>query len=251
MDIFGKNWKDHPEKIAKSWKERVAPEDLVLCPGDISWAMTLEEAAPDLSYLEGLPGRKILLRGNHDYWWKRKALGQVKRVLPPSLSLLQGNAFAPGGDLVVVGARLWRFPGERTVGDLAPDEAAEAAKADGAGASGERRRSGGAQAGDPEAQDDAKIFARELEYLKSSLREGERLGGRGKFLLAMTHYPPLPLGGGASEVAGLLAEAGVRLCIYGHLHGADVRRAPEGPRGGVEYRLVSADAVDFQPVRLL
>jgi uncharacterized protein len=261
MDIFGKNWKDHPEKIARSWRERVAPDDLVLCPGDISWAMTLEEAAPDLSYLEGLPGRKILLRGNHDYWWKRKALGQVKKVLPPSLSLLQGNAFSPGGDLVIVGARLWRFPGERTVGDLAPEEAAEAAlearakpaNAGGASAYGEQRRSGRVRApgaGDGEVQDDAKIFARELEYLKSSLREGERLGGRGKFLLAMTHYPPLPLGGGASEVSGLLAGAGVRLCIYGHLHGADVRRAPEGPRGGVEYRL-SADAVDFQPVRLL
>jgi uncharacterized protein len=177
MDIFGKNWKDHPGKIAKTWRERVSDDDLVLCPGDISWAMTLEEAAADLEYLERLPGKKILLRGNHDYWWKRKAIGQVRKSLPPSLSLLQGNAFCPNPDLVVVGARLWRFPGEKTVGDLGADLSEPGA-------------------GREDEPDDAKIFARELEYLKSSLREGERLGGREKFLLAMTHYPPLPLSGG-------------------------------------------------------
>ena len=71
MDIFGSQWKNHPEKIARAWRERVAPEDLVLCPGDLSWAMNLEEAAPDLAYFAALPGKKILMRGNHDFWWKR------------------------------------------------------------------------------------------------------------------------------------------------------------------------------------
>jgi uncharacterized protein len=228
MDIFGKNWFAHPDKIAAAWRERVAPEDLVLCPGDISWAMTLEEVAPDLAYLEALPGRKILLRGNHDYWWKRKALGQVKKALPPSISLLQGNAFAPTPELIILGARGWRFPGERTVGDDAPAEMAKEG-----------------------AVDDAKIFAREIEYLKNSVRDAQRLGLGGKYVLGMMHYPPFNWSGEESPFSRLLAEAGTKLCIYGHLHGADTRRAFQGVRGGIEYRLVSADAVDFQPVRLL
>lgn len=229
MDIFGHNWKAHPEKIARAWRERVAPEDWVLCPGDISWAMNLDEAAPDLAYLESLPGQKLLLRGNHDYWWKRKAIGQVRRALPPSVRVLQGDAFAPNQDVVIIGARGWRFPGESSVGD----EAHPAVKAP------------------AEEQDDTKIFSREVEYLRSSLEAARKIGLQGRFVLAMTHYPPFPMTGEDAEPSRLLREAGARLCIYGHLHGADTKRAFQGTRNGVSFRLVSADAVDFQPVRLL
>lgn len=226
MDIFGQHWRDHPTKIAKSWKERVAPDDLVLCPGDISWAMTLEEATPDLAFLGSLPGKKLLLRGNHDYWWKRKELSKVRKALPPSVFVLQGDAFLPSKDVVILGTRGWRFPGERTIGD------------------------DGTPKGQEEV-DDAKIMQRELELLKSSIKDARRLGVEGRFVLAAMHYPPWDLSGGASQYTRLLTEAGVRLCIYGHLHGDDTKRALQGVRGGIEYRLVSADAVDFQPVRLL
>lgn len=232
MDIFGKNWKDHPQKIARAWRERVAPEDLVLCPGDISWAMTLEEAAPDLAFLEALPGKKILLRGNHDYWWKRKALNQIRRKLPQSISLLQGDALSPTPDLVIIGTRGWRFPGEETLGD-APHPALPQS------------------AGEGQEGSDEKIFIREVEYLRRSIQAARKIGLAGKFVLGMMHYPPFGGSGERSPFSELLAEAGTRLCIYGHLHGSDTRRAFQGIRDGIEYRLVSADAVNFQPIRLL
>ena len=224
MDIFGHHWREHPAKIARAWRDRVAPEDVVLCPGDLSWAMNLAEAAPDLAYFDSLPGKKILMRGNHDFWWKRKETRKIQAAAPPSLSFLQGNAFSPKPDVVVIGARGWRFPGERTIGD---------------------------DGGHDEQVDDAKIMERELESLKSSIKDARRFGLAGKFVLAMMHYPPWNLSGTSSAYTKLLAEAGVKLCIYGHLHGDDTRHARQGVINGIEYRLVSADAVDFQPVRLL
>jgi predicted phosphohydrolase len=237
MDIFGSQWKNHPQKIAKTWRERVAPEDLVLCPGDLSWAMTVEDAMPDLAYFDSLPGKKILMRGNHDFWWKRKETKKIQASAPSSLLLLQGNAFAPSPDVVIIGARGWRFPGERTIGD------------DDIGAS--KMGHAGNVSSESQEQDDAKITQRELESLKSSIKDARRFGLTGKFVIAMMHYPPWNLSGAPSAYTKLLSEAGARLCIYGHLHGEDTKHARQGIINGIEYRLVSADAVDFQPVRLL
>jgi predicted phosphohydrolase len=225
MDIFGSHWKNHPEKIAKTWRERVASEDIVLCPGDLSWAMNLTEVAPDLAYLDSLPGKKILMRGNHDFWWKRKETKKIQKSAPSSLVFLQSSAFAPSDDVVILGARGWRFPGEWTLGDDGGHE--------------------------PPEQDDAKITQREIESLQSSIKEARRIGLSGKFVLGMMHYPPWSMSGAPSAYTKLLAEAGVKLCIYGHLHGADTQTARQGLIQGIEYRLVSADAVDSQPVRLL
>jgi predicted phosphohydrolase len=226
MDIFGSQWKNHPEKIAKSWRDRVAPDDWVLCPGDLSWAMNLTEAAPDLSYLAALPGQKILMRGNHDFWWKRKETKKIQKSAHPSLHFLQGISISPSPDVVVIGTRGWRFPGERTLGDDGGHEPAEQI-------------------------DDAKITEREIEALQSSIKDARRVGLAGKFVLAMMHYPPWNLSGAPSAYTKLLADAGAKLCIYGHLHGSDTQSAKQGLINGIEYRLVSADAVDFQPVRLL
>jgi predicted phosphohydrolase len=108
MDRFGPHWIDHPVQVARAWRERVAPADTVLVCGDTSWAMRLDEAAPDLAWLDDLPGRKVLLRGNHDYWWG--SLAKVRRALPPSLRALQNDSLEVEG-WQVVGSRGWLLPG--------------------------------------------------------------------------------------------------------------------------------------------
>jgi predicted phosphohydrolase len=210
MDIFGPVWERHAERIESNWRARVGPDDWVLVPGDISWAMKLEEALPDLRFLDALPGRKVLLKGNHDYWWTSRA--KVEAVLPPSLRLLQNDALDLGDGKGVVGARGWTPPDA------------------------------------PRATDqDRKIYERELGRLELSLKAAE---GRFERLVAMLHYPPLYAGLGETGFVRLLREAGVAACVYGHLHGADHRYAVSGERGGIRYTFVAADAVGFAPVEI-
>lgn len=210
MDIFGPVWERHAEKIDRNWRARVTAEDWVLVPGDISWAMKLEDALPHLRFIDALPGQKILLKGNHDYWWTSR--GKVEGILPPSLRLLQNDAIDLGEGKGVVGTRGWSPP--------------------------EAPRS---------TPDDRKIYDREIGRLTLSLKAAK---GRFEKLVAMLHYPPLYAGLGETGFVPLLREAGVKVCLYGHLHGADHRYAFSGERGGIRYYFVAADAVDFTPVEI-
>lgn len=106
MDVFGAHWENHLEKIAADWRKRVAPEDLVLIPGDISWAMQLKAAAVDLAWIGDLPGQKLLIKGNHDYWWT--SLTQIRSVLPANMQVLQVSALEME-NCVVCGSRGWMF----------------------------------------------------------------------------------------------------------------------------------------------
>ena len=212
MHVFGDRWKDHAARMAANWDAGVAPEDTVLLPGDLSWARDLSEAAPDLAWIGERPGRKILLRGNHDGWWS--SLRQVRQALPPGCEPLQNNAIRVD-DHVVVGARGWTAPE------------------------------------DPTAQpEDGKVFRREIERLKLSLAEADRVQPRDLPRLAMTHYPPWLEGRAPTAVVELLRDAGVRVCVYGHLHGDDHRLAVEGEREGIRFHFVAADAVGFAPVEI-
>ena len=152
MDIFGPHWERHFERISEDWRSKVSPEDIVLLPGDLSWAMSLDEALEDLNCIGALPGRKILLRGNHDYWWS--AIGRVRRALPDGMYALQNDAIELDG-LVFAGTRGWTIP---------PEEGA-----------------------DP---DDQRIYARERMRLKMSLETAARVGA-GRPVVVMMHYPPL------------------------------------------------------------
>lgn len=210
MDVFGPLWERHAERIEAHWRRLVGPEDWVLVPGDISWAMKLEEALPDLRFIDSLPGRKLLLKGNHDYWWTSRS--KVEALLPPSLSLLQNDARDLGSGVGVVGTRGWTPPD-------APRATAE----------------------------DKKIYEREVGRLELSLKAAR---GRFERLVAMIHYPPIYAGLGETAFVPLLREAGVKVCVYGHLHGPDHRYAVKGDRNGVRYYFVAADAVDFAPVEI-
>ena len=210
MDIFGPRWERHAERMAENWRACVGDDDWVLVPGDISWALKLEDALVDLRFLADLPGRKLLLKGNHDYWWTSR--GKVEAVLPPSLSLLQNDAFDLGDGIGVVGARGWTPPGA------------------------------------PRAtEQDEKIFLREVQRLELSIRAA---GDRFERLIAMLHYPPVYEGLGETALVAPLRAAGVSVCLYGHLHGNDHRFAVQGDRNGIRYYFVAADAIDFTPVRV-
>jgi hypothetical protein len=208
MDIFGPKWERHEERLAENWARVVGPDDWVLLPGDISWGMKMEEALEDLRFLDALPGRKVLLKGNHDYWWTSRK--KVEAVLPPTMRLLQNDAVDLGDGIGLVGTRGWTPP--------------------------EAPRAG---------QQDEKIYLRELQRLQLSL---DAAAGRFEKLVAMLHYPPIYAGLGDTGFVPLLEAAGVAACLYGHLHGPDHRYAFQGERNGVRYYFVAADAVDFTPV---
>ena len=210
MDVFGSEWKNHTEKLRENFAALQAEDLTVLC-GDLSWGMGLEETLPDFLFVDALPGKKILLKGNHDFWWTTAA--KTKRFFAEhgieTIDVLNNNFFTYG-DFALCGTRGW-FYEEETGGEH-----------------------------------DKKIMRREIMRLETSLKAA---GDREK--LAFLHYPPLYQNYRCEEILALLKEHNVRLCCYGHIHGKGCRSAFTGWHDGTEYKLVSADAVNFSPVKLL
>jgi predicted phosphohydrolase len=212
MEVFGELWRDHEARMAAGWDAKVGAEDTVLLPGDISWARNADEVAPDLEWIDRRPGRKLLLRGNHDGWWT--SLSKVRQLLPASCEPLQNNSVRVG-HWVVLGARGWTAP---------QDPISTPA--------------------------DEKVFRRELERLRLSVAHADAEHGRELPRLAMVHYPPWTEGSEPTTVVELLRRAAVKVCVYGHLHGDDHRVAVRGSRDGIRFYFVAADAVDFAPVEI-
>jgi len=210
MDVFGPEWEGHAEKLAANWRRVVGPDDLVLICGDLSWAMTLDEARPDLEFIDSLPGRKYFIRGNHDYWCARPS--RVRRALGPTMRLIRFDAdvYRRVG---VCGVRGWIWPGHPEF----------------------------------DAERDGRHWRRACQRLELSLQALTAL--RWDVAVAMFHYPP-GLGDGAGEMRRMIEAAGVSYCVWGHLHGEDARGAFEGEANGVVYRCVSADLVEFTPTAL-
>lgn len=212
MDVFGDAWVGHADRMARAWDEIVDPGDTVLLPGDLSWARTLDEAGDDLAWIGARPGSKLLLRGNHDSWWK--SLGKVRAALPDGCEALQNDAREIDGR-VIVGARGWTAPDDPTA-----------------------------------APGDERIFARELDRLRMSIADADRRFGRSAPRVAMVHYPPWIIDRPPTDVVGILRDGGVGTCVYGHLHGEDHRLGLTGRHDGIEYILVASDAVAFRPIRI-
>ena len=207
MDVFGDHWEGHFERIAEDWRARVTDKDMVLIPGDISWAMQLSDAVPDLEAIGNLPGRKVLIKGNHDYWWG--GIGQVRRALPESMMALQHDV-ADLGDVVVTGTRGWAFPTEET----------------------------------PLSAEDERIYARELIRLELALNAAQKAAD-GRPILLMLHYPPLYQMERNTAFTRLIEQYPVHTVVYGHLHGAGLRAGFTGVWNGVRYMLASCDALGF------
>lgn len=206
MEIFGEHWKGHFEKIRSDWRQAVSGEDVVLLPGDISWAMTLEQAQEDLNAIGALPGRKIMIKGNHEYWWS--SITRVRASLPPGFFALQNDALLLDG-VLYAGTRGWPCPGSREFD-----------------------------------QHDQKLYAREVQRMELSLSAARRLSQDAP-LIAMIHYPPFNERQEDSGFTELFAAYGVQIVLYGHLHGRSIAGAFSGQRDGILYQLTSCDALDF------
>lgn len=217
MDIFGSQWQDHEKYLAENWKNTVQDNDTVVIPGDISWAMHLEEARADLSFLDQLPGRKILIRGNHDYWWS--SIAKLEKFCAQenltSLAFLRNNAFLIEPDTVICGTRGWILPDD-------PDF----------------------------AEADEKVYRRELGRLELSLQCAVKLGGKECRLIVCLHYPPYNRERKHSAFTDILGAYHVEHCVYGHIHGELTDPARGIVIEGVRYSLVASDALGFKPLRL-
>lgn len=231
MDVFGDEWAGYMERIRENWLRVVTPADTVLLPGDLCWAMTLDEARPDFEYLAALPGRKILSKGNHDYWWQ--TVTKIRAWMDAGgfdMELLHNSAFLADGR-IVCGTRGWKVPGEQPEADaLEP-----------AGESGF-------------TEQDLKIYRRELERLKLSLEAGRKLASSAGIaapeFVVMLHYPPFDGRRRPSGFVEIMRQYGVSDCVYGHLHGRSRYGATQGEVDGIRYRLVSSDQLRFEPFRI-
>jgi len=217
MDVFGPHWENHFERISEDWRARVSDEDIVLIPGDISWAMQLSDALEDLRRIGQLPGRKLILRGNHDYWWS--SLTQLRCSLPENMHAVQNDAY-DAGDVVFCGTRGWMIPPAVVSGAAHPQGAVQS--------------------------QDEKLYRREAMRLEISLQAARRLAGE-RPVFAMMHYPPIlpECAREGTEFTRLMTQYGVVRCVYGHLHGQSVQRGYSGVYNGVQYDLVSCDALRF------
>ncbi len=210
MDIFGNNWKEHESKIKADWEKKVKQEDLVLLPGDFSWAMNLKDTYQDFCYLNELPGKKILLKGNHDYWWNslKKLDEYVKENKFNDIYFLHNNSYE-FQEKIIAGTRGWNLVILN--------------------------------------QEDKTIINRELIRLELSLQDGIKKYGNNQEIIVCMHYPPTNkelLEN--SEFIKIMQKYNVKKCIYGHLHGEALSDAIEGNIGGIDIKLVSADYLNFK-----
>ena len=206
MMIFGEHWTDHWDKIKESWLSSVSDEDTVILCGDTSWAMRLDDAMFDLYEIGSLPGRKIILRGNHDYWWS--TVKKMSNATSEDLFFLQNNFFA-AGKTAICGTRGWNLPGSE---HFTPE--------------------------------DDSIYKRECLRLEASLQLAVAAGFTD--IVVALHYPPLYIGVENSCFSDLCEKYRVRTCVFGHVHGADTKNAFQGLKETTNYKLVSADGVDFK-----
>ena len=210
MDIFG-GWKNYMQRLEENWRSVVQPQDTVIIPGDVSWGMSLEQAKEDFLFLHRLPGKKILMKGNHDYWWTTRA--KMESFLEEngldSLSILHNNAVSVEG-LSLCGSRGWMF--------------------------------------EQGQEHDKKIINREAGRIRASLQDAQRFGEQEKVLFL--HYPHVFMQDSIPEFFEVMNQYGVRRCYYGHIHSQGCRFAFQGEWCGVQLEMVSADYLRFMPKKI-
>lgn len=211
MDVFGKSWADHDVRLKENWTDTVSDEDIVIICGDISWGLKLDEAMADLNFIEGLPGKKIITKGNHDLWWV--SIGRLNAI-SENLIFLQNTAFVTEDGIGICGTRGWICPGT-----------------------------------DGFDSHDQKIYNRELMRLEMSIEDALKKGARE--LIGVLHYPPSNDKFQPSGFTEIMSKCGVKTCVYGHLHGKEAfKHGYKGNWNGVEYKLVSLDYVNATPLKI-
>lgn len=211
MDVFG--WDRHYDRIRDQWLEVVKPEDTVLIPGDISWAMKIETAKNDFGWIAQLPGKKVLSPGNHCYYVSSKK--KVREALPEGMYWIDADYTVVEG-CVVAGTRGWTLPGDHRFWDE------------------ERDRS---------------IYERQVGRLRLALEAAVK-AEPDKPIIVMLHYPPVTKHVRSSGFFDVMKEFGVATCVYGHLHGKAAEEAVQGEYEGIELQLVACDYLNFRPVQV-
>lgn len=206
MDVFGGKWVDYLDKIKSDWQDKVSDDDLVLIGGDISWAMNIEDAKRDILSFADMKGKKVIIKGNHDYWWS--GIGKVREMLPEGFYALQNDCIK-FNNVIICGSRCWTVPGANDF-----------------------------------TEQDMKLYLRETERLKLSFKAVEKIRKPEDKLIALIHYPPFNVRRENSAFTDIFEEHNVDAVIYGHLHGKDVRADKLVVKNGINYYLTSCDQVE-------
>ena len=207
MDVFGAGWEGHFEKIKNDWQSKVAEDDIVLLCGDTSWGTKLEEGVFDLNSLKGLKGRKVFVKGNHDYWWN--GISKLRDAAPDDTFYFLQNDCVKFGNIIICGSRGWSCPGSADY-----------------------------------TEHDEKLYLREAERFKLCFKEVEKVREEGDVLIVMTHYPPMGLKLQDTLFTKLFEENGADKVVFGHIHGQSFFPF-RTVKGGIEYVLTSCDKVGF------
>ena len=216
MDIFGDNWQNHEQKIKEDWLAKVKDEDLVVLPGDFSWETYLKETDKDFDYLNSLPGKKLLLKGNHDYWWTTLASmrGFIKENNLKDIDFIYNNSYE-FEDYIIAGTRGWSVKEEGN----------------------------------------EKMLNRECIRLELSLQDAVKKYGENKEILVFMHYPPITYTelkeNKESDFIKIMKKYNVKKCYYGHLHASAINDAVEGNYFGIEFKLVSSDSLNFKLLQIV
>jgi len=212
MDIFGKHWDNYVERLRKNWTDVVAEGDTVVLPGDFSWATYISESKADFDFLNSLPGRKIILKGNHDYWWT--TLNKMKEFIRENnydnIEFLQNNSFEYK-DVSLCGTRGWQTPQPNLTGE------------------------------------DKKIYDREVLRLELSIKNAKNPDN----IIVFTHFPPILKDYRENEMVSMMNKYGIKQCVFGHIHSSGIKNVVEGNIQGIQYQLVSCDYREFIPVKIM
>lgn len=212
MSIFGENWEGHSEKIKNNWISKVKPEDTVVLPGDFSWAMYLQDTYKDFEYLNSLPGKKLLLKGNHDYWWT--TVTNMRNFLEENkfknIDFIYNNSYLVENK-ILTGTRGWNLL---------------------------------------DTENSSKMIKRESIRLQLAIEDGIKKYGDDKEIIVFMHYPPISNTNKKSEFLKILKQYDIKRCYYGHLHGRSHQDAVEGIVDGIEFKLISADYLNFDVIKV-
>jgi hypothetical protein len=213
MNIFGDSWEGHFEKIKNDWLSKVSDEDIVLICGDISWGTTFEEGLYDVRSLQGLPGKKVFIRGNHDYWWN--GITKLRSAAPDNSFYFLQNDCVKFDNLIICGSRGWTCPGSSDY-----------------------------------TEQDNKLYLREAERFKLCFQQVQKVRGEGDTVIALIHYPPMGLKLQPTLFTQLFEENKVDKVVFGHIHG-DSYFPFRYVKEGIEYILTSCDKVSFTLQRII
>lgn len=211
MDIFGENWEGYEEKIKENWNKKVSNEDIVIIAGDISWGMQMQETQKDFEFISNLNGTKIIIRGNHDYWWS--AISKVRDFVPENIYAIQNDSLKIN-KYIFCGSRGWTVP--------EPDK--------------------------KQSEEDKRIYDRELIRLEMSIQSALKQVEDGDEIILIMHYPPFNSALEESDFTKLIEKYNIKTVVYGHLHGKLKYKQTTLEKNGVNYILSSCDKIHFDPV---